>query len=62
MCWTRRIGSGKFAGRAPRTLASAGGPPVEAAIPMTLGRVAFHSASRLGAGDMVFSRHGAKER
>ena len=31
MCCTTSTGSGKFAGSAPSSLASAGGPPVEAA-------------------------------
>ncbi len=37
MCCTSRIGRGKVSGSAPITLASAGGPPVEAAMPKTLG-------------------------
>ncbi len=37
MCWTSSTGSGKSAGRAPSSLAKAGGPPVEAATARTLG-------------------------
>ena len=35
MCWTTRIGIAKPAGSAPRTEASAGGPPTDAQIPIT---------------------------